>query len=56
MIRNTILNEALCAVGDLMVNMADLSGSLAGIKEGNLITKGKDYVNKLVRVKFLFMY
>jgi len=40
--------EAISAVGDLMVNLADMFGSLGGIKKGNQIRLGKDYVNKLV--------
>ena len=40
--------EAITAVGDLIINLADMFGSLGGIEKGNQIRKGKDYVNKLV--------
>ena len=40
--------EAITAVGDLMINLADMFGSLGGIQKGVQISKGKDYVNKLV--------
>jgi len=40
--------EAISAVGDLMINLADMFGSLGGIQKGVQISKGKDYVNKLV--------
>merc|ERR1719414_846701 len=40
--------EAISAVGDLMINLADMFGSLGGIQKGLQIAKGKDYVNKLV--------
>ena len=46
--------EALSAVGDLMVNLADLFGTLGGLKEGSQIRKGKDFINKLVVSSCIF--
>merc|ERR1712098_399614 len=40
--------KAIGAVGDLIVNLADLFGTLGGIKQGEQVRKGKDFVNKLV--------
>ena len=40
--------DAISAVGDLMVNLADMFGTLGGIEKGEEIRKGKDYVNKLI--------
>merc|ERR1712130_232945 len=39
---------AISAVGDLMVNMADMFGTLGGVKQGEKIRNGKEYVNKVV--------
>jgi len=39
---------AISAVGDLMVNLADMFGTLGGVKQGEKIRNGKEYVNKLV--------
>merc|ERR1712045_1109876 len=40
--------EAISAVGDLMINLADMFGSLGGIQKGEQIRNGKEYVNKIV--------
>jgi len=40
--------EAISAIGDLMVNLADMFGTLGGIEQGEQIRKGKAYVNNLV--------
>merc|ERR1712241_854339 len=40
--------QAISAVGDLMVSMADLFGTLGGVKQGEQIRNGKEYVNKVV--------
>merc|ERR1719334_1326740 len=40
--------EAIGAVGDLIVNLADLFGTLGGVEQGEQIRKGKEFVNKLV--------
>jgi len=40
--------QAISSVGDLMVDLADLFGTLGGVKDGDQIRKGKDYVNKIV--------
>merc|ERR1712018_284130 len=39
---------AISAVGDLMVNLADMFGTLGGVKKGEQIRNGKEYVNKIV--------
>merc|ERR1712142_1153932 len=39
---------AIGAVGDLIVNLADLFGTLGGVEQGEQIRKGKEFVNKLV--------
>ena len=40
--------ESINAVGDLMVNLADLFGSLGGVQTGENIRKGKAFVQKIV--------
>ena len=40
--------QAIAAVGDLMVSMADLFGNLGGVKQGEQIRNGKEYVSKVV--------
>merc|ERR1719392_196028 len=40
--------EAIGAVGDLIVNLADLFGTLGGVKQGEQIRRGKEFVNKIV--------
>merc|ERR1712018_243610 len=40
--------QAISAVGDLMVSLADLFGTLGGVTKGEQIRKGKQYVNKVV--------
>merc|ERR1712042_420047 len=40
--------KAIGAVGDLIVNLADLFGTLGGVEQGEQIRKGKEFVNKLV--------
>merc|ERR1712142_25489 len=40
--------KAISAVGDLIVNLADMFGTLGGVKKGENIRKGKTYVNKIV--------
>jgi len=40
--------EALSAVGDLMVNLADMFGALGGIQTGQNIRKGKAFVARVV--------
>merc|ERR1712142_334950 len=40
--------KAIGAVGDLIVNLADLFGTLGGIKQGEQFRKGKDFINKVV--------
>merc|ERR1712130_158359 len=40
--------ESINAVGDLMVNLADLFGSLGGVQTGQNIRKGKVFVQKVV--------
>merc|ERR1712233_9627 len=39
---------AISAVGDLMVNLADMFGTLGGVKKREQIRNGKEYVNKIV--------
>merc|ERR1712130_42990 len=39
---------AISAVGDLMVNLADMFGTLGGVKQGEKIRNGKEYVNEVV--------
>merc|ERR1712241_445247 len=39
---------AISAVGDLMVNLADMFGTLGGVKQGEQIRNGKEFVNKVV--------
>merc|ERR1712142_625168 len=40
--------KAIGAVGDLIVNLADLFGTLGGIKQGEQVRNGKDFINKVV--------
>jgi len=40
--------QAISATGDLMVNLADLFGTLGKIQQGEQIRKGKEFVNKVV--------
>ena len=40
--------ESIQAVGDLMVNLADLFGSLGGVQTGENIRKGQAFVQKVV--------
>jgi len=40
--------QAISAVGDLMVSLADMFGTLGGVTKGEQIRKGKQYVNKVV--------
>jgi len=40
--------QAISSLGDLMVDLADLFQSLGGEKQGVKISKGKDFVNKVV--------
>merc|ERR1712024_32173 len=40
--------QAIGAVGDLMVSLADLFGTLGGVKQGEHIRNGKEYVSKVV--------
>jgi len=40
--------KAIGAVGDLIVNLADLFGTLGGVKQGEEVRKGKEFVNKVV--------
>ena len=40
--------QAISAVGDLMVSLADMFGTLGGVQQGEQIRKGKEYVNKVV--------
>ena len=40
--------QAISATGDLMVNLADLFGTLGRIQQGEQIRKGKEFVNKVV--------
>ena len=40
--------QAISAVGDLVVNLADMFGALEGAKQGEQVRKGKEYVNKVV--------
>merc|ERR1712233_150155 len=40
--------ESIKAVGDLMVNLADLFGSLGGVQTGENIRKGQAFVQKVV--------
>merc|ERR1712241_922910 len=39
---------AISAVGDLMVNLADMFGTLRGVKQEKQIRNGKEFVNKVV--------
>merc|ERR1711872_492378 len=40
--------KAISAVGDLIVNLADLFGTLGGVQQGEQVRKGKDFVDKVV--------
>merc|ERR1712066_35300 len=40
--------EAVSAIGDLMVHLADLAGSLGGVKIGESIRKGKVFTERIV--------
>merc|ERR1711884_106510 len=40
--------EAVSAIGDLMVHLADLAGSLGGVKLGESIRKGKVFTERIV--------
>ena len=40
--------EAISAVGDLMVNLADMFGALGGVQTGQNIRKGKAFVARIV--------
>jgi len=40
--------QAISAVGDLMVSLADMFGTLGGVQQGEQIRNGKEYVNKVV--------
>merc|ERR1712154_428774 len=40
--------KAISAVGDLIVNLANLFGTLGGVQQGEQVRKGKDFVNKVV--------
>jgi len=40
--------QAISAVGDLVVNLADMFGALEGVKQGEQVRKGKEYVDKVV--------
>jgi len=40
--------EAIGAVGDLIINLADLFGTLGGVEQGEQIRRGKEFVNKIV--------
>ena len=40
--------EAMGAVGDLMVDLADLFGSLGGVQKGEDIRRGREFVGKVV--------
>ena len=45
--------DAIRAIGDLMVDLADMFGSLGGVKSGEGIRKGQTFVNNVV-VSFKF--
>jgi len=40
--------KAISAVGDLMVNLADMFGTLGGVQQGEQVRRGKEFVNKVV--------
>merc|ERR1712042_409257 len=40
--------NAISAVGDLIVNLANLFGTLGGVQQGEEVRKGKDFVDKVV--------
>ena len=39
---------AISAVGDLMVNLADMFGTLGGVQQGEQVRKGNEFVNQVV--------
>merc|ERR1711884_634665 len=40
--------EAISAIGDLMIHLADLAGSLGGVEIGENIRKGKDFTERIL--------